>query len=214
MFFKRTFFHQEYKTALWFLVFFGVLVDVAFIVYANVFVLSQFSQYKMLETTTSSVAIVFGGGVRKDGSMTPLQEQRIITAVRLYQEGRVERLLLSGDNGRNKFDEVSLMYQYAVESGVSAQDILLDWHGYRTYESCYRAKHVFGISDAVVISQMFHLPRISYICQSLGVETVPVAADMVPNSSWWGPKWREVLARAKAVWQVEITHPTPDFLVP
>ncbi len=214
MFLKRTFFHQEYKTALWFLLFFGVLVDVAFIVYANVFVLSQFSQYKMLETTTSSVAIVFGGGVILDGSTTPLQEQRMVTAVRLYQDGRVDRLLLSGDNGRNRFDEVSAMYQYAIDAGVSAQDIILDWHGYRTYESCYRAKHVFGVSDAVVISQMFHLPRISYICQSLGVETVPVAADMVPNSSWWGPKWREVLARAKAVWQVEITHPTPDFLVP
>ncbi len=214
MFFKRTFFHQEYKTALWFLLFFSVLTGFAFIVFANVFVLSQFTQYRIAETPTSSVVIVFGGGVLKDGSMTPLQEQRIITAVRLYQEGRVERLLLSGDNGRNRFDEVSLMYQYAVESGVSAQDILLDWYGYRTYESCYRAKHVFGVNDAVVISQMFHLPRISYLCQSFDIDVSPVAADMVPNSSWWGPKWREVLARAKAVWQAEITHPTPDFLIP
>lgn len=213
MFFKRTFFHKEYIQAVGFVLFFALLVGFAFIVYANVFVLSKFSQLDQSQVVTSSAAIVFGGGVL-NGAMTPLQEQRIVTAVRLYQEGRVERLLLSGDNGRNRFDEVSLMYQYAIDAGVSAQDILLDWHGYRTYESCYRAKHVFGVNDAVVISQMFHLPRISYLCQSLGVDVSPVAADMVPNSSWWGPKWREVLARAKAVWQVEITHPTPDFLMP
>ncbi len=213
MFFKRTFFHKEYIQAFGFVFFFGVVSIVAFVIYANVFILSQFTQYRTSETPTSSVAIVFGGGVL-NGMMTPLQEQRIVTAVRLYQEGRVERLLLSGDNGRNRFDEVSLMYQYAIDAGVSAQDILLDWHGYRTYESCYRAKHVFGVNDAVVISQRFHLPRISYLCQSLGVDVSPVVADMVPNSSWWGPKWREVLARAKAVWQVEITHPTPDFLMP
>lgn len=213
MFFKRTFFHKEYIQAVGFVLFFALLVGFAFIVYANVFVLSRFSHLDQSQVATSSVAIVFGGGVL-NGAMTPLQEQRIVTAVRLYQEGRVERLLLSGDNGRNRFDEVSLMYQYAIDAGVSAQDILLDWHGYRTYESCYRAKHVFGVNDAVVISQMFHLPRISYLCQSLGVDVSPVPADMVPNSSWWGPKWREVFARAKAVWQGEITHPTPDFLVP
>lgn len=217
MFFKKPFFHQEYKISFFFLSFFSLATFCAFVLYSNVFILSQFGsgvERADSSSVTSTTAIVFGGGMEDGTTMSRMQEERMVTAVRLYQEGRVKQLILTGDDGGNRFDEVSAMYGYALDAGVSPQDLILDWYGYRTYDSCYRAKYTYHMDNVLFISQTFHLPRIMYLCSEFGVKGTGISADQSEYRGWWTPTIREVLARAKAVVEVVMTHPTPSRLLP
>ncbi len=101
-----------------------------------------------LAVPAARVAVVFGAGVRPDGTPTPMLADRVRAAVQLYQTGRVGTLLMTGDSGRADHDEVSAMRRYAVESGVPADAIVLDPAGFSTYESCYRVRAVFGVTRA------------------------------------------------------------------
>lgn len=118
------------------------------------------------------VAIVFGAGIYPDGTLSPMLGDRVSAAVELYKLGRVQKLLMTGDNSRDDYNEVQAMQNYAVQRGVPAQDITLDYAGFSTYESCYRAKDIFGIKQAVLITQKFHLPRAVYTCDRLGVKAI------------------------------------------
>lgn len=162
------------------------------------------------------VALVFGGGIRPDGSLTPLLRDRVELAVGLYEAGRVEALLMTGDHSRADHDEVDAMKEYAVSRGVPAALVSLDHAGFDTYDSCYRAKRIFGVDRAIVVTTRFHLPRAVYTCRRLGVRAEGLGAPDLGRYPGDAQKWhaREVLAAGKAVWQLHVTRPKPRFLGP
>jgi vancomycin permeability regulator SanA len=140
---------------------------------------------------------------------------RVESAVELYQNGRIHKLLMTGDNSTISYNEVMAMKQYAHNLGVPTQDITLDYAGFSTYESCYRAHKIFDIHRAVVITQNYHLPRAVYTCRQLGLKAVGLGT---PDGEIYGLRGmlpyllREVLANVKALWNIHITRPLPTFL--
>lgn len=123
------------------------------------------------------VAIVFGAGLWRDGSPTPILKDRVETAARLYFTGKVEKLLMTGDNTTVEYNEPEAMRQYALELGVPAADIVLDYAGRRTYDSCYRARDIFRVQQAILITQKFHMARALFLCNMLGLDGVGVEAN-------------------------------------
>jgi SanA protein len=154
------------------------------------------------------VAIVLGAGLWPDGSPTPVLADRVATAADLYHAGTVQKLLCSGDNRFVDYNEPQRMLEYAVSLGVPADDVVLDYAGRRTYASCYRARAIFGVERAVVVTQRFHVARALYLCDALGVDAVAVVADRQTYSArrvvW---ETREYLALALAWWDVNVRRP-------
>jgi SanA protein len=157
------------------------------------------------------VAIVFGAGLRRDGTPTAILRDRVETGVNLYFRGRVEKLLMSGDNQEAGYNEPEAMRQYAVSLGVPEEDIVLDYAGRRTYDTCYRAKAIFGVEGALLVTQKFHLPRALFLCNVLGVEAAGVEAnnnDYLKRSLFiWNV--REQLATVTAFVDLFIERPLP-----
>ena len=163
------------------------------------------------------VGIVFGAGVRPDGRLSRMLADRVDAAIALYEAGRVQKLLMTGDNSRADYDEVSAMRRYAVGRGVPEADITLDYAGFRTYDSCYRARAIFGVSEAILVTQRYHLPRAIYTCQALGVAALGVATpdwEAYPAPAILRYSLREALATANALWEVHVGRPAPTFLGP
>ena len=132
--------------------------------------------------------IVLGAGVRGD-TPSDMLEDRLLTAIELYNGGVAPKLLMSGDHGSEDYDEVNVMKSYAMETGVPSEDIFMDHAGFSTYESIYRAKEVFGVKKAVIVSQSYHLPRALHISLSLGLDAVAVGSD---RREYQGEIYREV----------------------
>lgn len=167
------------------------------------------------QVPSKPVAIVFGAGIRPDGTPSPMLADRVEAAIKLYKQGHVSKLLMTGDNSREDYNEVGVMQQYAVERGVPIEDITLDHAGFSTYESCYRAKEIFGVKQAVLVTQNFHLPRAVYTCDRLGIDSVGFGTrDWENYSSSTVSKYtmREKLSMVKAVWEIHVTRPQPTFL--
>jgi vancomycin permeability regulator SanA len=163
------------------------------------------------------VAIVFGAGLRRDGAPSSMLADRVGAAVQLYQAGMIEKILMTGDNSRADYDEVTAMERYAVERGVPARDITLDYAGFSTYESCYRARIVFGVTAAVLVTQDYHLPRAVYTCRQLSIDASGLGTpdwDEYPDRVMWPYQLRETLATLKALWDLHVTRPAPTFLGP
>lgn len=163
------------------------------------------------------VAIVFGAGVGSDGTLSPMLADRVRAAAQLYQAGTIQKILMTGDNSRADYDEVSAMRRAAIARGVAAGDITLDYAGFSTYESCYRARAIFGVTRAVLVTQSYHLPRALYTCQHLGLDVEGLGTPDWENYPLqiMGPySAREGLAILKALWQIHITRPLPTFLGP
>ena len=144
------------------------------------------------------VAIVFGAGVRSDGSPKDALYDRVVTAVELYRAGRVRKLLMSGDNPTHQYDEPTAMKQTAMQLGVPESDIVLDFAGRRTYDTCYRAKEIFEVRKAVLVTQEFHQARALYLCSNLGVDSVGITANRrkYEGENYWA--FREFFSIASA----------------
>lgn len=116
------------------------------------------------------VAIVFGAGLSRDGTPSPVLRDRVETAAALYFQGKVKKLLMSGDNRFVDYNEPGAMRQYALDLGVPAEDIVLDYAGRRTYDTCYRARAIFGVTEAILVTQPFHPATCPVPVQSIGGE--------------------------------------------
>ena len=167
--------------------------------------------YSTEDVPQARVAIVLGAGLLRDGTPTPVLRDRVATAAELYFSGKVEKLLLSGDNRFLDYNEPGAMRAYALKLGVPQEAIVLDYAGRRTYDTCYRARQIFGIEKAIIVTQDFHLPRALYLCNQLGVSAVGVSANRRvyqrgPYTFW---TIREVPATLVAIWEVHISHPVP-----
>ncbi len=163
------------------------------------------------QTVSRRVAVVFGAGLRRDGTPTAVLRDRVETAVRLYQEGKVEKILMSGDNRFVEYNEPGSMREYAITLGVPAEDIVLDYAGRRTYDTCYRAKAIFGLDEAILVTQQFHLPRAIYTCRSLGMDVngVPATGRNYRKASFIYWEMREIPATMMSLIENHITHPLP-----
>jgi len=167
--------------------------------------------FSLDDTPSSQVAIVFGAGLRRDGTPTLVLRERVETAVDLYFAAKVDKLLMSGDNSAATYNEPKAMADYAIKLGVPASDIVLDYAGRRTYDTCYRAKAIFGVEKAILVTQPFHLPRALYICHALGIEATGVPADkyFYRRSTLMFWNLREMPATLTALLDVHFFRPQP-----
>lgn len=207
----KKFIHWVYRISIFFFWFL-----VACILYSNSVILSYKSAvfHEMNQLPNRKVAFVFGGGMKPDGSMSDLQTDRVIQGINLYTAGKVEKLIMTGDDGRRHDDEVHAMARYAIDHGVPFEAVALDPGGLRTYESCYNARTQFGLTEMIAVSQSFHLPRIIYMCRAMGVDTVGFAADLREyniSSTIWTIDIREVLARLKAWVEIGVLDKVPKM---
>ncbi|WP_053717131.1 SanA/YdcF family protein [Saccharothrix sp. NRRL B-16348] len=161
------------------------------------------------------VALVLGAGLTRAGTPTPFLAGRLDVAADLYRRGKVEVLLVSGDNSRTEYDEPTAMRTYLIGRGVPADDVVADYAGLDTWDSCTRAKRIFGVERLTVVTQEFHLPRAVALCRSAGIEAFGVGhdtSDRVSTTAYG--HFREVFAAGKAMWDGVVTKPDPRFLGP
>ena len=157
------------------------------------------------------IAIIFGAGLRRDGSPTAILRDRVQTGASLYFDGKVEKLLMSGDNQSEYYNEPESMRRYAVSLGVPEESIVLDYAGSRTYDTCFRARAVFGVENALLVTQKFHLPRALFLCNMLGVKAYGVEANNLNyrKSSLLFWNVREQFATFTAFLDVFLDKPVP-----
>jgi len=167
--------------------------------------------FSISEAPVHKIAIVFGAGLWRDGSPTPVLRDRVKTAAELYFSGKVEKILMSGDNRFKNYNEPAAMRDYALSLGVPDEMIVLDYAGHRTYDTCYRARKIFQVSEALLVTQRFHLPRAVYLCNMLGIESVGVPADLREYRKRSLVFWnvRELPASFVALWEAHVARPTP-----
>jgi SanA protein len=155
------------------------------------------------------VALVFGAGYWPNGALSDILRDRLDTAIALYWAGSVQKLLFSGDNRVVDYNEPAKMLENALAQGVPREAVVLDYAGRRTYDTCYRARNIFQVQDAILVTQRYHLPRALQTCRALGLNAVGYAADRMSyvHIRWY---WiREVLALWRAWWDLYIAHPVP-----
>ena len=141
--------------------------------------------------------LVLGAGVRPDGSPSPVLRDRLEEALALYESGRGDRILVSGDHRAANYDEPNAMRKWLEAHGVPAERIFMDHAGLDTYSSVWRAKNVFGVSRAVVVTQRFHLPRALWLARSLGMEAEGAEADRRLNRGAIWFELRELVSRTR-----------------
>lgn len=167
--------------------------------------------YNTDEIPNTQVAVILGAKVMDNGKMSDILYDRTIKGLELYTEGKVSKILVSGDHGTAEYDEVSTVKEYLLDQGVLGEDIFLDHAGFDTYDSIYRAKEIFEIESLTIVTQEFHLPRAVYIGNSLGMETYGYVAD---RQKYISEKWnavRESIARIKAFANVTLNS-KPTYL--
>ncbi|WP_031159018.1 SanA/YdcF family protein [Streptomyces durhamensis] len=160
----------------------------------------------------AEVAVVFGAGLW-NGEPSPYLAHRLDAAAKLYRAGRVEVLLVTGDNSRKDYDEPDAMRAYLTRHGVPDRRIVSDYAGFDTWDSCVRAKKIFGVDRAVLVSQGFHIRRAVALCRAAGVDSYGVGVDAKHDVTWYYGGTREVFAAGKAVLDA-VFHPDPTFLGP
>ncbi|WP_225075047.1 vancomycin high temperature exclusion protein [Streptomyces sp. CoT10] len=158
----------------------------------------------------TDVAVVFGAGLW-DGEPSPYLAHRLDAAAKLYHEGRVKVLLVTGDNSREDYDEPDAMRTYLTERGVPGIRIVSDYAGFDTWNSCVRAKKIFGVDRAVLVTQGFHVRRAVALCDAAGIDSYGVGIDAKHDVTWYYGGTREVFAAGKAALEA-VFQPDPKFL--
>ena len=130
----------------------------------------------ILSVPDAPVALVLGAGITTRGRLSPVLRERVNAAVALYRAGKVRFLLMTGDNGQVTHNEPWAMRRYALREGVPASAIYCDYAGFHTYDSCYRARRIFGVDRAVIVTQPFHLARAVFLARELGIDASGYAA--------------------------------------
>lgn len=159
------------------------------------------------------VALVLGALVDPDGTPSPFLAARLALAQRLYATGKVKAVLVSGDHSHWEYDEPDSMRDWLVKHGVPARKVVVDYAGFDTYDSCARARQIFGVHQAIVITQTYHLARAVALCRHLGIDATGVGDDSVrfARFDWWRATIREHGACVKAGFD-EATGRAPVFL--
>lgn len=154
--------------------------------------------------------IILGAGIWGD-KPSPMLEDRLQEGIKLYQNNVSDKIIMSGDHGREEYDEVNIMKKYAIENGVPSENIFMDHAGFSTYESIYRAKDIFKAKKVVIVTQKYHLYRALYIAKQLGLEAYGVGADPRQYVGATYRELREIIARNKDFIKC-ILKPEPTYL--
>jgi len=193
------------------LLFFGVIM--LLVAVTNLYIYLKSVPYVLPTTSSESfpVGIVPGAGLNRDKTPSLALRDRLDGAIAFYKTDKISKILMSGDNRTEYYDEPTSMRNYAVSKGVQDLDVVLDFAGQRTYDTCFRAKHIFGLDRVVIFTQTYHLWRAVYLCRALGLDAYGIAIDesnyVTSRYRFW--LFREVFARLSAVWDVTIGKPIP-----
>ena len=152
---------------------------------------------KAAELEDVDCIIVLGCQVKDDGSLSHMLRDRLMRGLEVHEAGAAPKLLMSGDHGREDYDEVGAMKNYAIENGVPSEDIFMDHAGFSTYETVYRAKEIFEADKVIIVTQEYHLYRALYIAEQLGVDAYGVSSDLNTYAGQSMRDFREVLARCR-----------------
>jgi vancomycin permeability regulator SanA len=144
------------------------------------------------DVPAAPVALVLGTKVDPDGTPSPFLTGRLELAQRLYAAGKVRAILVSGDNMHLGYNEPEAMRRWLLDRGVPARRVVMDYAGFDTYDSCARAKRIFGVTRATVVTQSFHLPRAVSLCRRLGIDADGVGDDTARR---YAQRWRVSSAR-------------------
>ncbi|MFE6662612.1 vancomycin high temperature exclusion protein [Streptomyces sp. NPDC057697] len=164
------------------------------------------------DAPAQQVAVVFGAGLRQ-GRPSPYLANRLKAAAELYRDGKVKVVLVTGDNSRKEYDEPDAMRTYLREHGVPDEHIVSDFAGFDTWDSCVRAKKIFGVDRAVLVSQGFHIRRAIALCRTAGIDAYGVGVAAAHDATWYYGGAREVFAAGKAALDA-VFEPDPHFLGP
>ncbi|NLJ76165.1 MAG: DUF218 domain-containing protein [Peptococcaceae bacterium] len=161
----------------------------------------------------SDAILVLGAYVYPDGTLSPMLSDRLNRAYEIYQQGKADKIVVSGDHGHKDYDEVKAMKKYLVDRGMSPEDVFMDHAGFSTYESVYRAKDIFQVKSAIIVTQEYHLPRALFIARELGLDTCGVASDLQDYGKVMAIyRTRECAARVKDFFLTTLLKPLPTFL--
>ena len=153
------------------------------------------------------VAIVFGASVYSSGELSPTLEDRVESAIELYRGGKVDRILVSGDNRHPSYNEPKAMQDYLVSHAVDPKDVIVDYAGRSTYDTCLRAREIFGVQKVVLVTQRFHLSRALYLANELGLDAYGVATDGGTKNTLGYQSLRELGAEVKAFLNLHVIPP-------
>lgn len=183
----------------------------------NIYMVSYASQYILTpeeyEEKNVDCVMVLGAGVWET-EPSHMLEERLNRGIEVYNSDCTDRLLMSGDHGREEYDEVNVMKDFAIESGAVSDEVFMDHAGFSTYESMYRARDVFDVESVIIVTQEYHLYRAVYNARKLGLEAYGVAADGQYNYAINVRLYnntREALARTKDFFYC-IIQPEPTYL--
>ena len=163
------------------------------------------------EAPASQAILVLGAAVYGNKTPTPVLEDRLCYALTLYENRKAGKIIVSGDHGKEHYDEVTVMKNYLLEKGVPREDIFLDHAGFNTYDSMIRARDIFGVETLLISTQEFHMNRSIYIARRLGIEAYGYPC---PDKEIYGMEtlnMREQLAKVKAFLEVEILKRAPTL---
>ena len=155
----------------------------------------------LTDVPKTKVAIIFGAGINGDKPSRYLKD-RLDAGISLYKNNKVDKILLSGDNGRDEHDELTVMKLYCYENGVDSNKIYIDYAGFDSYSTMYRAKHIFKVDTAILVSQKYHLNRCVFLGDKLGVKSYGYSADRGVYPGYKYYSFREKLSITKSVFDV------------
>ena len=194
--------------------FFLIVVILLFVIVAlNLYVYQQSAPFILAINTNEvfPIGIVPGAGLNRDKTPSLALRDRLNGAMQFYKGQKISKILVSGDNRFAYYDEPTAMQNYLVENGLAESNVVRDFAGQRTYDTCYRAKHIFGLDRVAIFTQTYHLWRAVYLCRSLGLDAYGIRVDeseYIPSRyRYW--LFREIFARISAVWDVNIGQPLP-----
>ena len=165
------------------------------------------------DAPSEPVVVVFGAGLQADGTPSGYLADRLNTALELYHLGKVKAFLVTGDNDRLSYDEPDAMRSYLLQHGVPADRVVRDYAGFHTWDSCSRARQIFGVRSALLVSQGFHIRRAVALCRSVGIDAYGVATSQPRDRTWYYGAVRELPAASEALADV-LFQPDPTFLGP
>lgn len=163
-----------------------------------------------IETNDYDCIIVLGAGIRNN-KPSPMLEDRLITAIELYNNKIAPKILVSGDHEYKDYDEVNVMKNYLKENGIPSEDIFMDHAGLSSYDSIYRAKKIFKADKVIIVTQKYHLYRSLYIAKSIDLNAYGVSATKRKYMNQTKRDIREVAARIKDFFKCLI-KPEPSYL--
>lgn len=185
-----------------------ILIGCLYTFFVNLIVV--LSTKKQINTSHAEAILVLGAGVW-NGEPSPMLRDRLDEAIILYYEHKAPKIIMSGDHGKDEYDEVNVMKEYAIKNGVPSEDIFMDHAGFSTYDSIYRAKEIFETKNIIIVTQKYHLYRSLYIANNLNINATGVEANHRRYTGATFRKVREFLARNKDFLKC-IIKPKPKYL--